>query len=97
MSEADGGLCYLKLVNLTKFLKLKFKLFLIVVSPCILTSINYLHQRMHYLLKRKILQFVFKYFLYIAPTCFGPIGPSSGSTYQNLAEVTKISFFKIKR
>jgi hypothetical protein len=46
---------------------------------------------MHYLLKRKILQFVFKYLFYIAPTSFGPIGPSSGSTYQNLAKVTKIT------
>jgi hypothetical protein len=46
---------------------------------------------MHYLLKREILQFVFKYFFYIAPTCFGPIGPSSGGTYQNLAKVTKIT------
>jgi hypothetical protein len=46
---------------------------------------------MHYLLKCKILQFVFKHFFYIAPTCFGPIGPSSGSTYQNLAKVTKIT------
>jgi hypothetical protein len=46
---------------------------------------------MYYLLKRKIPQFVFKYFFYVAPTCFGPIGPSSGSTYQNLAEVTKIT------
>jgi hypothetical protein len=54
-------------------------------------SENYLHQRMHYLLKHKTLQFVFKYFFYIAPTCFGPIGPSSGNTYQNLAKVTKIT------
>jgi hypothetical protein len=44
---------------------------------------------MHYLLKHKILQFVFKYLFYIAPTCFGLIGPSSGSTYGNLAKVTK--------
>jgi predicted alpha/beta superfamily hydrolase len=42
---------------------------------------------MHYLLKHKILQFVFKY-LYTAPTCFGPSGPSSGSIYWNLIEVT---------
>jgi hypothetical protein len=27
---------------------------------------------MHYLLKLKILQFVFKCFFYTAPTCFGP-------------------------
>jgi hypothetical protein len=46
---------------------------------------------MHYLLKHKILQFVFKYSFYISPTCFGPIGPSSGSTYQNLTKVTKIT------
>jgi hypothetical protein len=65
-------------------------MFLIVVPPYILLSTNYLHQRMHYLLKREILQFVFKYFFYIAPTCFGPTGPSSGGTYQNLAKVTKI-------
>jgi hypothetical protein len=45
---------------------------------------------MHYLLKRKILQFVFKYFFYIVPTRFGTIGPSSGSTYQNLTKVTKM-------
>jgi hypothetical protein len=45
---------------------------------------------MHYLLKHKILQFVFMCFFYIAPKYFGPIGPSSGSTYQNLAKVTKI-------
>jgi hypothetical protein len=50
---------------------------------------------MHYLLKHKILQFVFK-FLNVhssAPTCFGPLGPSSGSTYQNFAKVTKIIVF----
>jgi hypothetical protein len=46
---------------------------------------------MHYLLKHKILQFVFKYFFYMAPTCFGHNRPSSGGTYQNLAKVTKIT------
>jgi hypothetical protein len=46
---------------------------------------------MHHLLKREILQFVFKYFFYIAPTRFGPTGPSSGGTCQNLAKVTKIT------
>jgi hypothetical protein len=61
---------------------------------------NYFIQRMHYLLKRKILQFVFMCFFYIAPTCFGPIGPSSGSTYQNLAKVAKITVslkYQLKR
>jgi hypothetical protein len=46
---------------------------------------------MHYLLKREILQFVLKYFFYIARTCFSLTGPSSGSTYQNLAKVAKIT------
>jgi hypothetical protein len=26
-----------------------------------------------------------------APTCFGPLGPSSGSVHQNLAKVTKMA------
>jgi hypothetical protein len=29
--------------------------------------------------------------LYTAPTCFGPLGPSSGSIHQNLAKVTEIT------
>jgi hypothetical protein len=41
-------------------------------------------QQMHTLLKRKMLQFLY----YTAPTCFGPHGPSSGSTYQNLTKIT---------
>jgi hypothetical protein len=36
--------------------------------------IKLFYQQMHYLLKHKMLQFVFKY-LYMAPTCFGPSGP----------------------
>jgi Na+/alanine symporter len=44
-------------------------------------------QQMHYLLKHKMLQFVFKC-LYMAPTYFGPSGPSSGSIYWNLTKVT---------
>jgi hypothetical protein len=43
---------------------------LIVVPPCILISTNYLHQRMHYLLKHTILQFVFKYFFLYSPYVF---------------------------
>jgi hypothetical protein len=46
---------------------------------------------MYYLLKHKILHFVVKYFFYIARTCFGHLGPSSGNTCQNLAKVTKIT------
>jgi hypothetical protein len=50
---------------------------------------------MHYLLKHKILQFVFECLNvhFLAPTCFGPLGPSSGSINQNLAKVTKITVF----
>jgi hypothetical protein len=40
------------------------------------------------LLKHKMLQLTLKISLYMAPTCFGPFGPSSGSTRRNLAEVT---------
>jgi hypothetical protein len=42
---------------------------------------------MHYVLKHKMLQFVFIY-LYMAPTCFDPSRPSSGSIYRNLTKVT---------
>jgi hypothetical protein len=43
---------------------------------------------MHSLLKHKMLQFTLKISLYMAPTCFGPFGPSSGSISRNLAKVT---------
>ena len=33
---------------------------------------DYFCQQMHCLLKHKMLQFVFKVSLYMAPTCFGP-------------------------
>jgi hypothetical protein len=45
-------------------------------------------QQMHSLLKRKMLQLTFKISLYMAPTCFGPFGPSSRSIGRNLVEVT---------
>ena len=35
-----------------------------------------------------MLQFIPKISLYMAPTCFGPSGPSSGSMQRNLAKVT---------
>jgi hypothetical protein len=55
----------------------------------------FLVQQMHYLLKHKILQLVFKCLNvhFSAPTCFGPTGPSSGSIHQNFAKVTKITVF----
>jgi hypothetical protein len=45
-------------------------------------------QQVHNLLKHEMLPFLFKGLSYIAPTCFGPHGPSTGSTYQNLTKVT---------
>jgi hypothetical protein len=51
---------------------------------------------MHNLLKHKMLQFLFKSVPYIAPTCFGPHGPSSGSTYQNLTKVTISLKYQLK-
>jgi hypothetical protein len=45
-------------------------------------------QQMHSLLKHKMLQLTLKISLYMAPTCFGPFGPSSGSIRRNLATVT---------
>jgi hypothetical protein len=36
----------------------------------------------------KMLQLTLKISLYMAPTCFSPFGPSSGSIHQNLAKVT---------
>jgi hypothetical protein len=55
----------------------------------------FLVQQMYYLLKYKTLQFVFKCLNvhFSGPTCFGPLGPSSGSTHQNLAKVPKITVF----
>jgi hypothetical protein len=40
------------------------------------------------LLKHKMLLLTLKISLYMAPTCFGPYGPSSGSIQRNLAKVT---------
>jgi hypothetical protein len=45
-------------------------------------------QQMHSLLKHKMLQLTLKISLYVAPSCFGPFGPSSGSIRWNLAKFT---------
>jgi hypothetical protein len=45
-------------------------------------------QKRHSLLKHKMLQLTLKISLYMAPTCFGPFGPSSESIGRNLAKVT---------
>jgi hypothetical protein len=45
-------------------------------------------QQMQSLLKHKMLQLTVKISLYMAATCFGPFGPSSGNIRRNLAEVT---------
>jgi hypothetical protein len=39
-------------------------------------------------IKHKILQLTLKISLYMAATCFGPFGPSSGSICRDLAKVT---------
>jgi hypothetical protein len=48
--------------NTQKIMGQSFLMILIVVPPCILISTNYFLQRMHCLLKLKILQFVFMCF-----------------------------------
>jgi hypothetical protein len=61
---------------------------LIVVLPCILISSKLFCQQMQSLLKHTMLHLTLKISLYMAPTCFGPFGPSSGSIRQNVAKVT---------
>jgi predicted protein tyrosine phosphatase len=56
-------------------------------SPTLI-SVRSFCQQMHSLLKHKMLQLTLKISIYMAPTCFGPLGPSSGSIRRNLAEVT---------
>jgi hypothetical protein len=58
-------------------------------------SIKLFCQQRHYLLKHKMLQFVFKY-LFMAPTCFGPFGPSSGSIRWNLTKVIVSLKYQLK-
>ena len=49
---------------------------------------DYFANKCTFLLKHKMLKFVFKISPNMAPTCFGPFGPSSGSIQWNLAKVT---------
>jgi hypothetical protein len=72
----------------TPFLIVVLIVILIVVLPCILISSKLFCQHMHSLLRHKMLQLTLKISFYMAPTCFGPFGPSSGSIRQNLAKVT---------
>jgi hypothetical protein len=51
---------------------------------------------MHSLLKHKMLQLTLKISLYMAPTYFGPFGPSSGSIRRNLAKVTVFVELSVK-
>jgi hypothetical protein len=77
-----SAIVYTRLLNL-------YKRILIVVLPCILISSKlFFYQQMHSLLKHKMLQLTLKITLYMAATCFGPFGPSSGSMRRNLAKVT---------
>jgi hypothetical protein len=54
----------------------------------IISNFKAFWQQIHSLLKHKMLQLTIKISLYIAPTCFGPFGPSSCSIRRNLAKVT---------
>jgi hypothetical protein len=69
---------------------------LIVVLPCILVSSKLFCQQMHSLLKHKMLQLTLKISFYMAPTCFGPFGPSSWSVRWNLAKVTVFVELSVK-
>jgi hypothetical protein len=60
---------------------------LFVVLRCILIS-SKICQQMHSLLKRKMLQLTLKTSLYMAPTCFGPFGPSSASIRRKITRRT---------
>jgi hypothetical protein len=83
----NGSFCVRKSKVSLCEIRIEFQI-LIVVLPCILISSKLLCQQMHSLLKHKILQLTLKISLYMAPTCFGPFGPSSGSILRNLAKVT---------
>jgi hypothetical protein len=61
---------------------------LLCSCPQLFKAQCFFSQQMDSLLKHKILQLVLKISLYMAPTCFGPFGPSSGSIHQNLAKGT---------
>jgi hypothetical protein len=54
----------------------------------IIISSKLFYQQMRSLLKHKMLQLTLKISLYMAPTCFGPFGPSSGTRRRNLAKGT---------
>ena len=63
-------------------------------SPQIFSGTNIINvqsfccQQMHSLLKHKMLQFIPKISLYMAPTFFGPFIQPSGSIRRNLPKVT---------
>jgi hypothetical protein len=68
------GLQYWKKKNYLYF----FKIF--IFAPCILKSILFTHQQMHYLLNLERFKIYTKIQTNIAPTCFG-LRPSSGSLF----------------
>jgi hypothetical protein len=47
-------------------------------------------QQMHFLLKHKMLHLTLKISLYMASTCFGPFGPSSGSLCRTLLKLQSL-------
>jgi hypothetical protein len=56
--------------------------------PTFVSKFKAFCQQMHSLLKHKMLQFTLKISLYMTPTSFGPLGPSSGRVGWNLVKVT---------
>jgi hypothetical protein len=90
------ALCnFLKIFYVWRYTETWYWIF-IVVLPCILISSKLLCQQMHCLLKYKMLQLTFKISLCMAPTCFGPFGPSSASIRRNLAKVTVFEELLVK-
>ena len=61
-------------------------IFLLLCRGFLITS-DFFYQIVHYLLDKKMLKFISKYYK-IAPTCLGLLRPSSGSFSLNLAKVT---------
>jgi hypothetical protein len=61
---------------------------ILIVLLCILISSKLFLPTNALFIKHKMLQLTLKISLYMAPRCFGPFGPSSGSIRWNLAKVT---------
>jgi hypothetical protein len=71
---------------------IKRSIILIVVPPCILISTNYFFQRMHRLLKHKILQFVFKCYTWPLHVSV-PLDHLQGAHIRTLLKLLKLQLF----